>query len=176
MPTNRAGSNKVNNSVWLPNLLSVLVTLSQVLTHSCLRPDIRFPFGVDQIIHDGPIRECLIREYGDVYKCGRATEYTRGEYSGVGHARISKHVVNNQEVQRTAFEHTVASPPNEPFSLPGDSGTLIFNHSCRVLGMVIGVAEMGGLTFITHIDDLFEDIKATTGAAMVRVPGYKRSS
>ena len=68
------------------------------------------------------------------------------------------------------------SPPNEPFSLPGDSGTLIFNHSCRVLGMVIGVAEMGGLTFITHIDDLFEDIKATTGAAMVRVPGYKRSS
>ena len=85
------------------------MTLSQVLTHSRLRPDIRFPFGVDQIIHDGPIRECLIREYGDVYKCGRATEYTRGEYSGVGHARISKHVVNNQEVQRTAFEHTVAS-------------------------------------------------------------------
>ena len=153
------------------------MTLSQVLTHSRLRPDIRFPFGVDQIIHDGLIRECLIREYGDVYECGRATEYTRGEYSGVGHARISKHVVNNQEVQRTAFEHTVASTPNEPFSLPGDdSGTLIFNHSCRVLGMVISVAEMGGLTFITHIDDLFEDIKATTGAAMVRLPGYKRSS
>ena len=93
------------------------MTLSQVLTHSRLRPDIRFPFGVDQIIHDGPIRECLIREYGDVYKCGRATEYTRGEYSGVRHALISKHIVDNREVQRITFEHTVASPPNEQWRI-----------------------------------------------------------
>lgn len=142
------------------------MTLSQVLTYSQDLQPARFPFGVDQIIHDS----FPIREYENVYKCGRATEYTRGEYSGVRHALISKHIVDNREVQRITFEHTVTSAPRDPFSLPGDSGALVFNQVCRVLGMVIGAAEMGGFTFITHIDDLFMDIKATTGAAMVRLP------
>ena len=116
-------------------------------------------------MHDeNPIYEC-----DRLHKCGRATGYTQGEYSSVRHALISKHMVNDQETQRITFEHTVTSPPKDPFSLPGDSGALVFNFPCRVVGMVIGGAEMGGFTFITHIDDLFRDIKDTTGASEVRL-------
>lgn len=37
--------------------------------------------------------------------------------------------------------------------------------------MAIAGSEMEPYTFITHIDDLFSDIKASTGAAMVRLQG-----
>lgn len=66
----------------------------------------------------------------------------------------------------TAYPHKRAQ---QPVFLPSDSGSLVFNRTCRVVRMVIGGGEMEPFTFITHIDDLFRDIKASTGAAMVRV-------
>lgn len=45
----------------------------------------------------------------------------------------------------------------------------MFTMDFRVVGMVVASMEKGPVTFITHGADLFADIQATTGAAMVRV-------
>lgn len=105
-----------------------------------------------------------------LYKCGRATEYTRGEWSGVRHAYLAKQVINGKVVPKMTFEHTITNGSN-PFSLEGDSGSLVFNQNGHVVGMIVGGAEWGDYTYMTHIDDLFADIKATTGATMVRIQG-----
>ena len=105
-----------------------------------------------------------------LYKCGRATEYTRGEWSGVRHAYLVKQVNNGKAVPKMTFEHTITNGSN-PFSLEGDSGSLVFNQNGHVVGMIIGGAEWGDYTYMTHIDDLFADIKAATGATMVRIQG-----
>lgn len=55
--------------------------------------------------------------------------------------------------------------------MPGDTGTFVSTMSLRVMGMVVAGIELGSITFITHIDDLFADIKARTGAGMVKVMG-----
>lgn len=72
-------------------------------------------------------------------------------------------------MNKVTFEHTVTSGPCSSSSLPGDSGALMFNRECQVVGMVIAGCEMEPFTFTTHIDDLFSNIKASTSTAMVRM-------
>ena len=103
------------------------------------------------------------------YKIGRETHDTEGHYSGIKHARIFHRIVNGQATRRIIYEHTVTGGQVHPFSLAGDTGALVFTMNFLVVGMVVASMEKGPVTFITHGADLFADIQATTGAAMVRV-------
>lgn len=53
--------------------------------------------------------------------------------------------------------------------MPGDAGVFVFVAGLQVVGMVVTSMELEPITFITHADDLFADIKATTGASAIRV-------
>lgn len=69
------------------------------------------------------------------------------------------------------YENTVTGCQDQPFSLPGDTGALAVTMHLRVVDMVAANMELWPITFITHADDIFADIKTKTGAGMVRFMG-----
>lgn len=78
-------------------------------------------------------------------------------------------IVNGEKTRRITYEHTVTGCQKQPFSMPGDAGAFVFFAGLQVVGMVVTSMELEPITFITHVDDIFTDIKATTGASAIRV-------
>lgn len=107
-----------------------------------------------------------------LYKCGRATGYTAGNYGVLKEARVANTIFQGRVVEQRTREHVVVGC-GESFSRPGDSGALVFTRTGVVMGMVIGGHMFENISYMTTIDDLIEDIKSTTGAADVRIlPRY----
>ncbi|ODM21181.1 hypothetical protein SI65_04234 [Aspergillus cristatus] len=125
--------------------------------------------GNSSLHNEGPSPE--LQQQRMLYKCGRATGYTEGRCSGIKHARIVNQIFNGQETRRITYEHTVPGCQDQRFSLPGDTGAFAVTMHLRVVGMVVASMELGSITFITHVNDLFADIETRTGAGMVRVMG-----
>ena len=80
-----------------------------------------------------------LRQETEVFKVGRSTGHTTGKWSGVKHASIGRKVVNGKKVIEVTYERTVAGlRMDQPFSVPGDSGALVFTRDGQVVGTVIG--------------------------------------
>lgn len=75
---------------------------------------------------------------------------------------------NDQKVTRTAWEHAVTKSPGAFLEL-GDSGSLLFNVSGDVLGILFGASEKGDIAYFTATGDLLQDIRSITGALEVRM-------
>lgn len=58
---------------------------------------------------------------------------------------------------------------SEPFSLPGDSGALVFTNNRRVVGMVFGGIVNESVSYVSHVEDLFPDIKEWANGEDIRV-------
>ncbi|KAK1142576.1 hypothetical protein N8T08_007552 [Aspergillus melleus] len=102
----------------------------------------------------------------ELYKCGRKTGYTSGKYNGLDTCRLSRRIVDGKEVEVITIEHTITG---NPFSDIGDSGALVFDRIGGVVGLIFRGHRQSPIIFFTHFIDLFEDIKASTGAKDVRI-------
>lgn len=106
---------------------------------------------------------------GRLYKVGRTSGYTEGEYGGLEVARIATKSVNGEETLQPTWEHYVLLRADYAFAANGDSGSLVFNDNMEVVGLFFGKNERQDLYYFTHVDVLFEDIKRSTGASAVRI-------
>lgn len=111
-------------------------------------------------------REAVLEHNEELYKCGRKTGYTSGKYNGLDTCRLSRKIVDGEEIEVVTIEHTITG---DPFADIGDSGAFVFDDTCSVVGLVFGGVRQSSTTFFTHFIDLFEDIKASTGAKAVRI-------
>ncbi|KAJ9289366.1 hypothetical protein DTO021C3_3192 [Paecilomyces variotii] len=106
-----------------------------------------------------------------LFKAGRTTGYSVGEYNGLHSAVIARKFVNGKWETHTTLEHSVCGRHGDWFSQEGDSGALIFNNHGGVVGMLFGGNMLRSISYFTHIVDLFNDIKKMTGATKVRIFG-----
>lgn len=74
------------------------------------------------------------------------------------------------EITRVTMEHCIIAQTgyNPKFSLPGDSGALIFDRFGTVVGLLFGSSEAKNTSYFMYIHDVFDQIKAATGALDVR--------
>jgi hypothetical protein len=107
---------------------------------------------------------------GTLYKVGRTTQFTTGEYGGLETVHLHRTIVKGEEVRSTTVEHSITSPSvNKWFSDVGDSGAFIIDKDAQVVGLLFAGASANNATYFTHIKDVFDDIMAVTGALDVRI-------
>ncbi|KAJ9208251.1 hypothetical protein DTO021D3_1049 [Paecilomyces variotii] len=106
-----------------------------------------------------------------LFKAGRTTGYSVGEYNGLHSAVIARKFVNGKWETHKTLEHSVCGRHGDWFSQEGDSGALIFDNRGDVVGMLFGGNMLRSISYFTHIVDLFNDIKKMTGATKVRIFG-----
>ena len=104
-----------------------------------------------------------------VYKAGRSTGYTAGEYSHLNTVSIATVFENGKLKPKITIEQSITGRRGQPFSLRGDSGAFVFTQSGEVIGVVFAGHEQRPVTYFTHITDVFSDIKQKTGATEVRI-------
>ncbi|OJJ45986.1 hypothetical protein ASPZODRAFT_142623 [Penicilliopsis zonata CBS 506.65] len=104
-----------------------------------------------------------------LYKLGRSTGWTTGTYSGLQSAVIE--TITEKDIKKTitTWESSVCSTNSQPFSDRGDSGSFIFNRNLAFVGLLFA-GKVNGEAYITLAADLFDDIKAKTGAIDIRIP------
>lgn len=69
-----------------------------------------------------------------------------------------------------------ATSAKGPFSLPGDSRSLVFDTSLRIVGMIFSGNLTENVNYITPCADLVRDIKRVTGARDFRIATWFRAS
>lgn len=105
----------------------------------------------------------------EVFKLGRTTEWTNGRFAGLRSAHIATSDEHGETHTVVTREYCVTGTGG-PFSLEGDSGSLVFDRDMRVVGMIFSGSLAENVSYITLFDDLFGDIKKRTGAQDVRIP------
>ncbi|EEP81066.1 predicted protein [Uncinocarpus reesii 1704] len=105
----------------------------------------------------------------DLYKVGRSTRFTAGRYNGIKSAHVATKINEHGEQEtKVTMEHAIVGISGR-FSNPGDSGSFVFTRYGEVIGMIFGGHTQGPISYMTHISDLFDDIKAITGCIGVRI-------
>ena len=105
-----------------------------------------------------------------LFKAGRSTAYSSGYYSELKTALITEtRDEYGNTVPKKTLEHAITGYHGQRFASEGDSGALVFNQHEMVVGMVFGGSKRQSVSFMTHITDVFEDIKRVTGASDVRM-------
>lgn len=145
------------------------LTRCQILTYGESANMLSFPFEGQEMALQSTNPSPKLLAQDAVYKCGRASGYTKGSYSGLKGVHLVSEILNGRFVRRETFEHVIVGPRQTPFSLPGDSGSLVITEDGSVLGMAIAGQQMGPLVVMMHVEDLFHDIKTVTGAEVVRI-------
>ncbi|KAJ5995501.1 hypothetical protein N7481_002478 [Penicillium waksmanii] len=106
-----------------------------------------------------------------LFKTGRSTKKTSGRYHGLQKCML------HREPDETApagyrivptFTHSVSILDNQTFCEPGDSGSLIYKESEKVVGMFFAVSQRINTWNFQLISDIFDDIKIVSGASEVR--------
>ncbi|KAJ5893857.1 hypothetical protein N7495_005548 [Penicillium taxi] len=107
-----------------------------------------------------------------VFKTGRSTglsQATWGTLCQVSFSREQDPSVPGGSKFKATWEHCITSPSNKPFSELGDSGSLVWLGRGRVVGILHSGGERVNTSYITPIEDIFEDIKRISGACEVRM-------
>lgn len=109
-----------------------------------------------------------------VFKCGARTGPTAGRYSYVetrGKLKtygatnsclpFSQYIIEPCPLKMTGVESC--------FGNVGDSGSVVYNSSGEVLGLLRGVKSMARAGCVTAIEDMFDNIKALTGGVVTDI-------
>lgn len=105
-----------------------------------------------------------------VFKLGRSTGWTEGQYDDLLAAHLEVMDENGNKYIEDTKEHSVIGLKGEPFSIDGDSGAFVFDRALALVGMVFSGHSSRKRRYITSCDDLFRDIMEITGALDIRVP------
>ncbi|OQD75914.1 hypothetical protein PENDEC_c005G04444 [Penicillium decumbens] len=105
------------------------------------------------------------------YKSGRSTFLTKGRYSELQSVHVHRVPISDDGKFRTVetFEHAFVSISGGPFSEGGDSGSFVFAEDGDVIALLWGGIERRDVTYVTPIEEVFDDIKRVTGALDVRI-------
>lgn len=103
-----------------------------------------------------------------MHKIGRVSGLTHGWYSALKSCLLSNETKDGHTVVRQTWEHVVTKP-SEAFLELGDSGSLLFNTSGDVLGILFGASEQGDIAYFTPTQDLLQDIRSITGVLEIRM-------
>ena len=107
-----------------------------------------------------------------LFKIGRATGFTKARYGNLDSVHIAERVVDGKLTTVKTWEHTfVTESKISPVVMKGDFGSLVFNRSGRVVGLMFGGSFLGDVGYFTHILDVVEHIKSFTKAVDVRIRG-----
>ena len=106
---------------------------------------------------------------------GRTTNFTRGQYNGIGQSTIKSWKINLDGKREEVFGHekAIVGRPiafRDHFGTRGDSGAFVVNEYGSLVGLYWGGNEYSGVSFFTEINHVFEDIKTITGAKLVGLP------
>ncbi|KAK2804659.1 hypothetical protein FQN50_006498 [Emmonsiellopsis sp. PD_5] len=104
-----------------------------------------------------------------LYKLGRTTEFTEGNYSLLKSILLPSDYQRNQ-IQKETYEHAIVGKNHKSFSRPGDCGAVIFDLYCNFVGLLFAGNCGSNATYFTPAETLFEDIRKITGALDVRIP------
>ena len=66
-------------------------------------------------------------------------------------------------------EWEIIGKHQEPFAIPGDSGSFVGNGRGEVVGMLLGGHERTDTSIFTPMVEIFDDIKRITNAVEVRI-------
>ncbi|DAA74188.1 TPA_exp: Uncharacterized protein A8136_3686 [Trichophyton benhamiae CBS 112371] len=108
-------------------------------------------------------------ENTQVYKLGRSTRRTKGNFSGLTSALLDTPDNRGGAPEVKSLEYAVTGPSGWLFSGPGDSGALVFDKYANCIGMVISWNTISKVSYVTLLPDLFDDIRQVTGAVDVRI-------
>lgn len=103
-----------------------------------------------------------------MYKIGRVSGFTRGRYGVLQSCFLTNETKDGHTASRQTWEHVVTQPSGAFLEL-GDSGSLLFDATGDVLGMLFGASYKGDISYFTATADLLQDIKSITGALEVRL-------
>jgi hypothetical protein len=108
----------------------------------------------------GPMTDLPIKNW--VAKQGRMTNITAGDVQKLRETvRWDNGMISEEPVVHSAF--------GLKFTRPGDSGSMVVNAQKELVGMVIGVGVSPDRTYITPVQDIFDDIKEN-GGGIVTLP------
>ena len=111
------------------------------------------------------------------FKVGRATGTTNGTYGNLKSCRIATRTVDGNEEYVPTFEHVMLADDKELIRqgthvvAQGDSGSLVFDKTGSVLGIIFGGNGTENIGYFTATRDLISDIKHITGAQEIRIHG-----
>lgn len=103
-----------------------------------------------------------------MHKIGRVSGLTHGWYSALQSCVLENETKDGHTVARKTWEHVVAKPSGVFLKL-GDSGSLLFNDSGDVLGILFGASERGDIAYFTATRDLLQFIRSITGVLEIRM-------
>ena len=112
-------------------------------------------------------------ERSTLIKCGRTTGWTEGLINSIDQYHFDDCANPNLDgsyPRAVSQNPLVLSRSRSPFAEKGDSGAFVLNELGKLVGIVIGGSTTGDHSFMTLIDDIFEDIIHLTGAKAVRLP------
>lgn len=165
----RLGENKVRSSSsfgkcvdrWRLPVLSL--TSGAVKPAHAKSPDLMTPISFQPTVQQGP-------EYvGRLWKSGRSTGLTSGDYKCLVQAEITRELDEKGELVVKATHEHMVSTSDGAFGEPGDSGSFVFDRYGGVMGMVLAGFERKETVYFAHIDNIFNDIKEVSGAEDVRI-------
>jgi hypothetical protein len=105
---------------------------------------------------------------GTVWKSGRTTLATSGEYSHI------KHDLTMPEVGMTSEVIIVGSPKGRAFSDKGDSGAAVWEaESGDMVGLVWGGNSYTNVSYVTPISEILDDVrKQSEGWELELAPNF----
>ncbi|KAL3469335.1 hypothetical protein BJX99DRAFT_265276 [Aspergillus californicus] len=104
---------------------------------------------------------------------GKSSGDTIGMGNGLDVAKIDETMAGGKTVTIITLEHVVlATYEGSDFIEAGDSGAVVCLQRSLMVGMLWGGSQALRFNFITHVDDLFNDIMKSTNAAGIRLPVY----
>jgi hypothetical protein len=112
-----------------------------------------------------------LQEGQTYHKIGSSSGYTTGVYSGLKEAIIHRVLNPHTRLYETfpTLEYAIFKSAY-PFMAQGDSGSLVYNGLCgNVVGPFFAASKPQGHSYITPIDDFFQDIMKVSGASKVRM-------
>ena len=123
------------------------------------------------ILQIGEVRGSIEPVLGlQVQKMGRTTKLTHGQITGVG---VTIGVRYGSNVARFREQVQIRGAGGNPFSLPGDSGSLILTEDNTATALLFAGSNDGSSTFASPILAVIDELKAATGAqdlGLVRYP------
>ncbi|EZF27455.1 hypothetical protein H112_00554 [Trichophyton rubrum D6] len=102
----------------------------------------------------------ISEENTQVYKLGRSTRRTKGNFSGLRCALLDTSHDRGGAPEVKSLEHAVTGSSGWLFSGPGDSGAL---------ALMVMLIVLEWVSYVTLFPDLFDDIRRVTRAVGVRI-------
>jgi hypothetical protein len=103
-----------------------------------------------------------------VWKHGRTTHFTFGIANDI-HSNYNSTTLGTEENPMLTNEWAIKNDPKGAFSLPGDSGSFVWDTDGYVVGQLWGGPDGSIFSYVTPIEHVLEDVRQACGATKVEL-------